>query len=437
MVKQIWLMIVGIMLLISFFVWSPATPGQAADDHWNTIPHNAGHFRPPIHFGQVDMPLRPDRPGAGPSATSSIVYTPQNIQSAYNFVTSAGGSKITIAVIDAYGDPTLTTDLSTFDSKFGLTAANVNVFYPDGKPAITRSNQSDAAGWAIETALDVEWAHANAPGATIDLVVAYDDTFGHLLDAIEYASGQGQYSNLLSPLPVAISMSFGAPEDDFTASTAKSTLGPWETTFANAYNKGIILLAASGDDGAYGGTRQLTVDYPAASQYVIGVGGTTLKLNSSGAYGSETTWADSGGGYGAASLSGVLGSEPVLQVNAKIPDSSKMRGVPDVAFDADPYTGLYVYCNPSWYSVGGTSVGAPNWAAIVADNAAANSGFSLNLSNLYGTVYGVTGTYSSYYATDIHDITSGSNGYYSAGKGWDAVTGIGTPIVSGLVATHK
>jgi len=192
MVKRNWLMIAGTMLLVSLFFFWPATPGQADGNPWHTIPHNAGHFRPPIHFGQVDEPIRPDRPGAGPQATTSLVFTPQNIQSAYNFGTYVGGSGKTIAIIDAFGDPTLTTDISTFDGKFGLTGANVNVFYPDGKPVITRNNQSDAAGWAVETALDVEWAHANAPKATIDLVVAYDDTFGHILNAIEYASGQSQ-----------------------------------------------------------------------------------------------------------------------------------------------------------------------------------------------------------------------------------------------------
>jgi subtilase family serine protease len=106
-----------------------------------------------------------------------------------------------------------------------------------------------------------------------------------------------------------------------------------------------------------------------------------------------------------------------------------MRGVPDVAFDANPNTGVYVYQN-GWWAVGGTSVGAPNWAAIVADSAGANS-LSLNLTNLYGAVYGNTTNY----PKDIHDITSGNNGHYSAGTGWDAVTGIGTPNVGGLLTT--
>lgn len=105
--------------------------------------------------------------------------------------------------------------------------------------------------------------------------------------------------------------------------------------------------------------------------------------------------------------------------------------MPDVAFDANPYTGVYVYYNGSWYAVGGTSLGAPSWAAIVADNAASAS-HALNSSYLYGTVYGFKGG-SALYETEIHDVTSGNNGYYVAGTGWDAVTGIGSPNVSNLI----
>jgi subtilase family serine protease len=435
MVKQKWLMIVGIIIILILPLSSiAATPVQADSNPWTTVQRQPGHFGPPIHFGQVATPIRPDRQGSGPSGTTAVVYPPLTIQNAYSFVSTANGTGKTIAIIDAFGDPTLNNDVSTFDSKFNLSQASVNVYYPDGQPVITRANNSDAAGWAVETALDVEWAHANAPGATIDLVVAYDDTFQHLLNAIEYASGQyvSKYQpTSLSSLPVVISMSFGAPEDEFTATSAKSTLGPWEAAFTNAFKENIILIAASGDGGAKEGTGQLTVDYPAASQYVIGVGGTTLTTAGNN-YGSEKAWVDSGGGYGATSLSTVLGSEPSYQVNASIPDSAKMRGVPDVAFDADPNTGVYVYQN-GWWDVGGTSVGAPNWASIVADAAAANSGITLNLANLYGTVYAS----SSDYQKDIHDIISGSNGYYTAVTGWDAVTGIGTPIVSGLLTTTK
>jgi subtilase family serine protease len=436
MVKQKWLMILGIVILFLLPVFSlTVTPVGADSNPWRTVQHQSGHYSPPIHYGQVDRPLRPDRPGQGPHGTTAVVYTPSNIQTAYSFGNLANGTGKTIAIIDAFGDPTLNADVSTFDGSYGLsTSWTPNIYYPDGKPVINRSNQADAAGWAVETALDVEWAHANAPNATIDLIVAYDDTFQHLLDAVNYSSDQGNYTHTgLSPLPVAISMSFGAPENEFTATTTKSTLGPWETAFAGAQSEGIILLAASGDGGATDGTRQLTVDYPAASQYVIGVGGTTLKLTSSSTWSSETAWTYSGGGYGATSLTSVFGKEPSFQKAVSIPDSANTRGVPDVAFDADPNTGVYVYCSPYWYDVGGTSVGAPNWAAILAD-ATASSSPSLNLGYLYGTVYGVSGS-SSKYGTEIHDIKSGNNGYYTAGTGWDAVTGIGSPIVSGLLTS--
>jgi subtilase family serine protease len=421
MVKKKWLVIAGMIVALLLALSSiAAAPVQAASNPWRTMQSQPGHFSSPIHYGQVAEPVTPDKPGRGPSGTTSVVYTPSMIQTAYNFVSTDNGANEKIAIIDAYGDPTLTTDVAAFDKKFNLTTGSISVYDPNGSPVITRSNQSDAAGWAIETALDVEWAQANAPDATIDLVVGYNDSFSYLLNAVNYAIGLS---------PTVISMSFGTAEDEFTANTAKSTLSPWEIAFNTASGKGIILVASSGDGGATEGTGALTVDYPAASQYVIGVGGTTLNLTSAGGYVSETAWSDSGGGYGAASLSSVFGSEPGFQTSAKITDSTGMRGVPDVAFDANPNTGVYVYQN-GWWAVGGTSVGAPNWAAIVADYAGANS-LSLNLTNLYGAVYGNTTNY----PKDIHDITSGNNGHYSAGTGWDAVTGIGTPNVGGLLTT--
>lgn len=362
--------------------------------------------RPPVQFGSVAEPVGQIGPHRG-GTTTSVVYTPANIQNAYNFGTFANGSGKAIAIVDAYGDPTLTKDLTAFDTKFGLPAATVNVFYPDGAPAGSNS------GWAVETALDVEWAHANAPNATIDLVIVPSPTFQQLLDGINYGA------NSLSV--VAISMSFGAPLSQVSASTITS----YETAFSNATAKGVLLFAASGDSGAYDGTSQLTTDYPASSPKVIGVGGTTLKLNTSGGYGSETAWNGSGGGYASAF------SEPSFQTTAVITDTSAKRGVPDVGFDANPNTGVYVVANGVWYVVGGTSVGAPNWAAIAADSAAAG-GHQLTLSYIYGTVYGVGGS-AALYKTEIHDVTSGNNGYYTATTGWDPVTGIGSPNVANLI----
>ncbi len=341
----------------------------------------------------------------------TVTYTPANILQAYNFGNFANGQGETIAIIDAGYEPTLITDINTFDATYNLPAADITTYNVDG----TSTDNS----WEQEIALDVEWAHALAPNAKIDLVLAAQETSQGFLDAINYAIN-------LTPQPTVISMSWGGPENNMSSSDISS----YESAFTIAASKGIILLASAGDDGAYNGESSPNVNYPASSPEVIGVGGTTLTLNTSGDYESETAWFSSGGGYSS------LFPEPDYQSNANISDSVNARGVPDVAFDADPNTGVSIYQN-GWYTVGGTSLSCPCWAAIVADNASVNqnSSFSLTLNRLYSTFYGVNGS-SSLYSSDFHDITSGNNGYYSAGTGWDAVTGIGTPNVSNLLTTY-
>ena len=408
---------IGVLVVLVASALGSVSAQAAVTGHGSSTPASrpaVGAIRPPIRYAAVAAPARPNKPGHGPKSTS-VVYPPATIQTAYDFGTYAnsGGKGQTIAVVDAYGDPTLTADLAAFDTKFNLPTPTVNVYIPDGAPSATNSS------WAIETALDVEWAHANAPYATIDLVEAPDSSFQHLLDAVAYA---------IALKPAAVSMSWGAPESDYSSSScvapggtvAEPCLAAYETVFQEATST--ALFASSGDQGAYDGThpKTLTVNYPASSPEVIAVGGTTLNVTSAGTWSSETAWSDSGGGYSK------LFSEPTYQSGAKISDTSGQRGVPDVAFDANPSTGVYVYQGGTWYSVGGTSVGSPNWAAVAAD--AVSPGKTVSLSDLYG-LYSNSTTYSS----DFHDITSGSNGYYSAGAGWDAVTGIGSPEVSTLI----
>ena len=370
----------------------------------------------PLRFAQVSAPVSAKKPGHGPSA-SSVVYPPAVIASAYDYplTTPPAGSGETIAIIDAYGDPTLASDLAAFDSRFTLSDPTLNVSYPDGQPGHKNS------GWAVETALDVEWAHASAPGATIDVIVAPDASLQHLLDALAAA---------IALNPTAVSMSWGADESGLAqatcivpgSGTSESCQAAYEGLFASAAST-TTFFASSGDQGAYNGThpKSLSVSYPASSSAVVGVGGTTLTVDSSNAWASETAWSGSGGGYSA------LFAEPTYQSGATITDTSAMRGVPDVAFDADPSTGVYVIASGRWYGVGGTSVGAPNWAGLAADAAAMSK--SLNAPALYA----LTGTSisPSYY---LHDVTSGSNGYYSAGTGWDAVTGLGSPDVAHIMA---
>ncbi len=313
---------------------------------------------------------------------------------------SADGSGVTIAIIDAFGDPSLSTDLSNFDVKYGLSAPSLTVINVGGTP---RRN----SGWALETALDVEWAHAIAPGATIRLYIGVDNSFAHLLNAINSA--------ITDNVAAVISMSFGADEGSFSSS---GFLSSYESAFSQAIIQGITPVAASGDTGG-------AVIYPSSSTSVVAVGGTTLTLSSStGAYVSESAWSDSGGG------SSILFSEPSYQVGVPA-ITNNQRGTPDVAYDADPATGFDVFCNfcGGEFQVGGTSAGAPQWAALVALTVQTHSGTRLGLANnpIYTIGKGST------YATNFHDVTTGTSGSNSAGTGWDYTTGWGSPQANNLV----
>jgi hypothetical protein len=292
----------------------------------------------------------------------------------------ANGAGETIAIVDAYSDPDIASDLETFDANFGITNDNASgqfvltVATPEG------AVQTDA-GWATEESLDVEWAHAIAPEANILLVEAPAATTTSLMDAVTWAASQTGV--------VAVSMSWGdspefagenAYDKDFTTPSGHS---------------GVTFVAASGDDGE--------TNYPSTSPNVLAVGGTTLTVDDAGNWISESAWADSGGG------------------------TSPYEGTtkPDVAYDADPDTGFLVYDsipyegNYGWQVVGGTSAGTPQWAAIIA---IADQGRSLlGLDSLDGA----TQTISDLFAlpsTDFNDVTGGGN------------TGLGSPIGNKVIS---
>jgi subtilase family serine protease len=320
-------------------------------------------------------------------------FTPQQIWTAYDFgpLFSAGfkGSGQVVAIVDAYGSSSLSTDLATFCSKFALPTCTVNIYYPNGRPFFRNS------GWAIETSLDVEWAHAVAPEATIALIVAYDASFKNIYNAISYAVNK-------IPGVTTLSMSFGASESSFPT-TGAYNINAFHSLFVTATNKGISCFASSGDSGA---TSANNIIYPASDPLVTAVGGTSLYLNSDGSYSSETTWSGSGGG------ASKVFNEPSYQTS--IGDS--MRDIADVAYDADPNTGVYVYYNRGWYQVGGTSAGAPQWAALMT---IAVQYHSHSYADANPELYSVSIGY--------HDVTTGNDGYFSAGTGWDYPTGLGTP----------
>ena len=327
------------------------------------------------------------------SGVPSSGYTPAQMAHAYGFdqiAANGDGSGQVIAIVDAYGSKNIQLDLNTFCAQYGLPAATVKVVYPTGK--VTTSD----SGWAGETALDVEWAHAMAPGATLVLVVAPDSSVSSLMVAVNYT-----VSTLKANF---VSMSWGSSE----------FLG--EKNYDSSFNKtGVVFVAAAGDSAG-------VVNWPASSPFVLGVGGTTMLYNTTTTtITSEVGWSSGGGGVSR------YETLPSYQAGWNV---NSGRGVPDVSYNADPYTGISVYftdptlnASGGWYVFGGTSAGTPQWAALLARRASLGSVGSVSFQTL---LYGAAKTS---YATLLRDIISGSNGYRAV-NGYDLVTGLGSPLAA-------
>lgn len=333
-------------------------------------------------------------PLAQPHAQPLGLLTPTSVRSIYNLSSTAGGSG-TIAIVDSYDDPNIQSDLNTFDNQYGLLACTTaNGCFT--KVKINNNTPVDST-WAIEESLDVEWAHAIAPKAKILLVEAASANGTDLINAINNARSNNSV--------VAVSMSWGGSE--FSSETA------YENYFTSNY--GANFFAASGDSGH--GTS-----WPAVSANVIGVGGTTVTLNSKGAVASEVAWSGSGGG-----LSSFI-KEPTWQKTVNLPLTNGMRATPDVAYNANPNTGYPVYDSvpysgyAGWFEVGGTSAGTPQWAAI-----STISNRTLSAAELYRDSTRVP-------QSTFRQITSGSNGtcayYCTARVGYNYVTGLGVPLTT-------
>lgn len=364
-------------------------------------------------------------------------YTPQELATAYDIPGKLTGAGQTIVVIDAFGDPTISADLATEDTTFGLPVANLSVIYPDGQPAFDPSN-ADEVNWTGEIALDVESAHAVAPAAKIDLVIAKSDQDPDILNALRYVVSH-HLGNVLS-------QSYGEAESCEAASIQKAD----HVLFAQARAEHMTVFASSGDDGAAqptcdGSSYLKSAGLPAADPLVTGVGATSLTASQpNGAYESETAWNDaygsSSGGYS------TVFRRPAFQ-NGFV--HSAMRGVPDVSYSGDVNNGLLVAWSGgvaanegTFYLFGGTSAGSPQWAAIttLADQQARHPLGYLN-NRLYSLARGPR------YGYVYHDTTSGNNTVsltdsngnpvniagYQATKGWDPVTGLGTPNVAHLL----
>jgi len=321
------------------------------------------------------------------SLTSPSGYGPADLQSAYALPGSGGGSGQTVAIVDAYDQPNAEADLAAYRTQYGTPACTT------ANGCFRKVNQTGGSayptadsGWGAEIDLDIEMVSAVCPNCHILLVEAASNSLNDLAAAVKEAASLGA---------VAISNSYGA--------------GEWsgETSFDTYYNYPGVAVTASSGDGGYG------VEYPAASQYVVAVGGTSLNRAGNARGWTETAWSGAGSGCSA------YESKPTWQTDA----GCAKRTVADVSAVADPNTGVAVYDDyvyGGWVVFGGTSVSSPIIAATYA---------------LAGTP--PSGTYPGSYPyanpASLNDVTSGSDGscggtyLCTAGVGYDGPTGLGTP----------
>ena len=338
----------------------------------------------PVGFARCHVDVVDQGKGA-PNAITPTGLSPATIKSVYGLSTSAtAGTGKTIAIVDAYDDPSAEQDLGVFSSTFGLPACTTanGCFKKVNQTGGTRYPRANS-GWALEISLDVQWAHAIAPAAKILLVEATSNSFTNLLAAEDYARLHAQY----------VSNSWGGSE--FSG----------ETTYDSHFvQSGVSFFVSSGDAG-------LPAEYPSASPNVISVGGTTLHFNASGAFTSETGW--SSGGGGCSTYETATAAQRLFSGYGQVNCATK-RATPDVALDADPASGVAVYDTTSyqghsgWFTVGGTSASSPMWAGR-----AAVTGQLVNAAYVYGN------------SINFRDITGGNNGAPCL-TGYDLCSGRGT-----------
>ncbi len=348
--------------------------------------------------------LVPNRRVSAQSTPSG--YSPQQIATAYDWpsITSTqNGSGVIIANATAESSNLSTSDLDTFWNTYGLPTHTVNVINVGGSGGST--------GGTIETTIDEERSGAMAPGATLDVYDAASATDSDFTST---------YNTIVNDNTAQVmTTSWGEPESDASSSTLTSD----DNIFKQAAAQGISVFAAAGDNGSSDGTSNSdTADYPSSDPYVVACGGTTLTLNSNNTIASETAWSDTGGAVSA------VFSEPSWQVGNGVPQNG-YRNTSDIAMDADPNTGYSVYEGGSWSVYGGTSFVAPQMAGLIAVK---DSETGTRLGQTNSLIYNDANT--SNYATDFNDITSGSNGAFSAGPGWDHPTGWGSPQATNLIA---
>jgi kumamolisin len=395
----------------------------------DTRPQARPHFRAP-------------RDGSAAAAAQGHTYPPNQVASIYQFPAGTTGAGQTIAVIELGGGFS-GSDLDTYFGGLGIDVPSVTAASVDGA---SNAPGSDPNGADVEVALDVDVIGAAAPGA-VQVVYFAPNSDSGFIDAISEAAQA-------TPAPIAISISWGQSEDSWTAQGRTAM----DAAMADAAALGITVCVASGDNGSGDAVDdgQPHVDFPASSPHALACGGTKLLADATtGAISSEVVWnetaANEGAGGGGVSDEFAL---PSWQADAGVPAragsgsgagagsgsgtgagsgsgtgaGSGGRGVPDVAGNADPATGYQIYSGGKAQVVGGTSAVAPLWAALISRLAeASGQRFGLIQTLLYAGVTPGTAV------SGFRDITSGNNGAYAAGPGWDACSGLGSPDGTALL----
>jgi kumamolisin len=351
--------------------------------------------------GLSDSSVRTSSYTANVTSHATLAITPTIARDAYNVASpiasgyNGTGETVGLAEFSAYASSAV----SAYNTKYSLGATAASVVKVDG-------GTTDTSG-EVEDELDIEVEYALAPKATVKVYEAPNSDPGEV----------ALYAALASADVPVVSTSWGEPE------TEEDNLASDDADFAEMAAQGQSMYAASGDDGADDNGSSLSVDYPASDPYVSGVGGTQLSVTSADAWKSETAWSDSGGGVS------VEWATPSFQTSV---DSTGYREVPDVSAAGGNNSPWYVDAG-GWEDVWGTSAAAPNWAAFTADydsaaKALGKSSFGFSDSFIY------TVAESSEYSSAFHDVTSGNNGGYSAGTGYDPVSGWGSYNAANFIA---
>ncbi|MGI8753250.1 MAG: S53 family peptidase [Acidimicrobiales bacterium] len=351
------------------------------------------------------------------AAAGTAGYSPVAVADAYGYPAGTDGTGQAVGLIEL-GGGFRAEDLSAYFTGLGVASPSVTAVGVDGG-----ANSPGAAnGPDGEVMLDIEVVGAIAPRARIYVYFAPNTDQG-FIDAVSTAVHD------TTNTPSVVSISWGGPESTWTAQAMQQM----EQVFIEAAALGVTVTVAAGDggstDGATDGAQH--VDFPASAPHSLACGGTSLALSGT-AVSSETVWNDLASGHGA--TGGGVSDQfqlPAYQTSAKVPPSANPgghvgRGVPDVAGDADPQTGYTVRVDGQDTVIGGTSAVAPLWAALVAR---LNQALGRKVGDLHPALYGAPGAF--------RDITSGSNGAYQAGGGWDACTGLGSPDGTALLAALK